>query len=558
MIDSIIMYLLTLNGVIVAAILGVFLLRPLVRFAFGSVAAYRLWLMVPFACAGLIIAANLPATNLKGQGEPAPAQVDRVWDSVAPLHTVPAKRVPVEIWADMAALAKGQAFQFGFLFVWVVGGLSAFGLIMIRQYKLRQTIGAITYNEAGYYTSENATISPMLVGVIAPKVIVPNNFDTCYSRHEQVLILAHERAHLRAGDHIVNAVIVFFQCLNWFNLFIYSARPKILMDQELACDARVLTRRPDEKKAYMRALLKAQHVSYDGLLKAAWKPAGAHPLVARVMQLGRPVDGALSGVKCRVAIVGLLMIISGTVAFLSPFQRVYHITDGALSIASADERRLIELVQAGRVALVQGLLETGLDPNVNILPYGTPLIIAARNGDIDLMAILVNAGADVNYAARGQGFPLLAAVESGHERAAKYLLSLGARSNARALENDASPLVTAAKQGNTKLITTLITYGADPNMTVEDEGTALIAASMAGQDKAVDLLVKQGADVNQKAYVERQHIDGDRNSNRNGGQNGGRYHEPTTARIEAQRGNHKMISDYFMSLEKVGLSEPPP
>jgi beta-lactamase regulating signal transducer with metallopeptidase domain len=549
-IDSIIISLLTLNGVIVAAILGVFLLRPLVRYVFGSVAAYRLWLMVPFACVGMIIAANLPATSLKWQGEPALAQVDRVWDGVAPLHTVPAKRVPVEIWADIAALVKGQAVKSGFLFVWVIGGLSVFGLIMVRQYKLRQTIGVVTYDEAGYYTSEDATISPMLVGVIAPKVIVPDNFDACYSRHEQALILAHERAHLRAGDHIVNAVIVFFQCLNWFNPFIYSARPKILMDQELACDARVLTLRPDEKKAYMRALLKAQHISYDGLLKAAWKPAGAHPLVARIMQLGRPVDGVLSGVKRRMAIVGLLIIIGSAVVFLSPFQRVYHIADGSLGIASADERRLIELVQAGRSALVQGLLETGLDPNVNIPPYGTPLIIAARNGDTDLMEILVRAGADVNYAARGQGFPLLAAVESGHERAAKYLLSLGARSNARALENDASPLVIAAKQGNTKLITALITYGADPNMTVDDEGTALIAASMAGQAKAVDLLVKKGADINQQAYVERQYIEG--------GRNGGRYHEPTTARIEAQRGNHKTISDYFMSREKVGLSDPPP
>ncbi len=130
----------------------------------------------------------------------------------------------------------------------------------------------------------------MLVGVWHPKIIVPKDFEARYSREERELILAHERAHASRHDVAVNAIASVALCVFWFNPLMYRALAWLRMDQELACDALVLSQRGDVRRHYAGALLKTQLAT-----ESAWRSSLAcywqsiHPLKERVAMLKRPL-----------------------------------------------------------------------------------------------------------------------------------------------------------------------------------------------------------------------------------------------------------------------------
>ena len=83
------------------------------------------------------------------------------------------------------------------------------------------------------------------------------------------MILAHENAHLRAGDARINAVAAAALCACWFNPLVHMAVYLMRLDQELACDAAVLDRFPRARRLYAEVLLKTQ-------LAAQPLPFGCH------------------------------------------------------------------------------------------------------------------------------------------------------------------------------------------------------------------------------------------------------------------------------------------
>jgi ankyrin repeat protein len=61
----------------------------------------------------------------------------------------------------------------------------------------------------------------------------------------------------------------------------------------------------------------------------------------------------------------------------------------------------------------------------------TPLMFAARSGDLESVKVLLAAGAHVNEGTPEDGTPLVLAIASGHEAVARYLLDHGADPNAK-------------------------------------------------------------------------------------------------------------------------------
>jgi ankyrin repeat protein len=86
-------------------------------------------------------------------------------------------------------------------------------------------------------------------------------------------------------------------------------------------------------------------------------------------------------------------------------------------------------VQLEDLTLCELLIDAGADVDIRS-KYGTPLLIAAGRGNIDLMNLLVSRGTDVDASDNGW-MALHGAVLKGHLQAAQYLLSEGAEVNAR-------------------------------------------------------------------------------------------------------------------------------
>ena len=91
----------------------------------------------------------------------------------------------------------------------------------------------------------------------------------------------------------------------------------------------------------------------------------------------------------------------------------------------------------------------------------TPLLFAARHGDVDSARLLLNAGADVDDTGADGNSALALATISGHPRLAEFLLARGADPNAAGAGYSA--LHAAILRADRPLVRMLLARGADPD-----------------------------------------------------------------------------------------------
>jgi TonB family protein len=68
-------------------------------------------------------------------------------------------------------------------------------------------------------------------------------------------VLQHELAHLRRGDALWSLLGELMLALLWFHPLAWLALPRLRLDQELACDERVLRQSPQDASSYAHTLL---------------------------------------------------------------------------------------------------------------------------------------------------------------------------------------------------------------------------------------------------------------------------------------------------------------
>ncbi len=259
----------------------VLILRPLLV-RFGVALAYASWLLVPL----LLLASILPPRSF-----------------VAASKTVHAWRLGAE--SVVVAALPTQSMVPALLFaLWMFGVLVVIAVVA-RQH-CRYVAGLRWDAACGRWRAADAR-GPALLGLLRPKLVLPNNFEAQFDEHEQAMILAHEEVHRHRGDNIWNAIALALLALQWFNPLAYAAWRRMRADQELACDATVIQLYPQQRPQYARALVKAQDASLAHSLACTWK--SRHPLVERISMLAnhRPSKIALR-------IGGGILVITGLVA----------------------------------------------------------------------------------------------------------------------------------------------------------------------------------------------------------------------------------------------------
>lgn len=273
-----------------AAILLILVLRRPVRRLFGAQAAYRLW--------GLAILASL-AVLLPARTEPAPPP------AAAPTLAGPTLAAPIPAQAGVAARSPHRPGSVAtaanpttpstaeWLFAaWLAGVAASAGLVAWRQWRFLAALGRLEDADCGVVIAERSGVGPAVVGVFAPRVIVPADFHRCFTPEEQTVVLAHERAHLTRQDARANGLLALVQCLCWFNPLTHVAARLVRLDQELACDAEVVARYPAARRRYAEALLKTQIAATPLPLGCYWPARVPHPLEDRIALLKAPTPGA--------------------------------------------------------------------------------------------------------------------------------------------------------------------------------------------------------------------------------------------------------------------------
>ncbi len=246
--------LLHVNLALAVAVVAVLALRLPVRALFGARIAYGLWSLPPLAALAML----------------APARVVTVRVAAASAVAEPAGPIAQKSFTPVVATFDPQPLLVG---LWLAGVIASLAWLAWRQV---QFFRAARAGRAG----------PAVVGVLRPRVVTPADFAQRYTPREREIVLAHEQAHLARRDPPVNATVALLVCICWFNPAVHVLSRWLRIDQELACDARVVAAHPKARRVYAEAMLKTQLAARPLPLGCHW---AAHPLAQRVRLLSRPL-----------------------------------------------------------------------------------------------------------------------------------------------------------------------------------------------------------------------------------------------------------------------------
>lgn len=468
------------NLVAAAAILLVLALRTPVAQRFGAQSAYLTWMSVPLAA----LASLLPARRILVE---ATAAAPAIGPAVAagPATILPRGLVDTSFDSGPTLLA-----------VWLAGAAVFLALLAWRQRRFIRSLGRLSA-EAGLFRAEAAGVGPALVGALAPRIVVPADFEARFSAEERALVIDHERTHLRRGDHLVNAAAAALQCLCWFNPLVHLAAFHLRLDQELACDAAVVAGAPAARKRYAEAMLKTQFAATAAPFACAWPARSAHPMTLRIAMLKAPAPAAARR-WAGLVLATLLSAGAGVTAWAAQPPRIVATSAAAPAPSSAASRLgelLVEAMGDGDPGLVDALIAGGADVNHVKRGDGTPLIQAVRHDDYASLRKLIARGADVNKASPGDGNPLILAAQTQKLEMVTLLVSAGADVNAF-VPGDETPLIGASRSSDLRIVRYLVGHGADPSLAVPSgnyPGHMRSPLSVSQDRRITDFLKSRGA-----------------------------------------------------------------
>jgi hypothetical protein len=197
------------------------------------------------------------------------------------------------------------------------------------------------------------------VGAWHPRIVLPVDFESLYGHDDGALVLAHERAHRDRGDQLVNVIATFWLCLSWFNPLMYWALGRLRFDQEVSCDAVVLTARPTLRRRYANALLRAQIAAESGWrapVACSWQ--SSHPLTERITMLKHPLPTPTR--RGSALVLTCALIVGANYAVWTTLPRSANAQ--AISAAGQTLNEAIRLLNAGQSAeakLAIGTLDLG-------------------------------------------------------------------------------------------------------------------------------------------------------------------------------------------------------
>ncbi len=257
-----------------SGLLIVVLLRRPWRRTFGSEQACHLWWLPVLT----IAASQLP--------HPDHDVLARVLPAGAPLAFASAAPVPASSGMfDWPALL---------ILVWLTGICTSLLLAVLRQWHfhslLDATPGAIDYANLPVLRASSPDIGPALLGLWRQRIVVPVDFERRYNAAERKLILAHEASHAHRRDTATGCLAELLRAVFWFHPLAHWALHRLRMDQEIACDARVVRTYPQSRRRYAEALLRTQAIQRPLPAGCAWP---SHPIKERIMMLKSRIPNPL-------------------------------------------------------------------------------------------------------------------------------------------------------------------------------------------------------------------------------------------------------------------------
>ena len=107
----------------------------------------------------------------------------------------------------------------------------------------------------------NAVMTPTVIGVLHPLIIIPGQLYASYEEEDLDSIVVHELAHVKRWDLAVNWVGILAVSLYWFHPLVHLLQWGLRKVREEACDDWVLDTLGNEKMAYAKTLVDATYAT---------------------------------------------------------------------------------------------------------------------------------------------------------------------------------------------------------------------------------------------------------------------------------------------------------
>lgn len=126
---------------------------------------------------------------------------------------------------------------------------------------------------------------PVVVGVVSPVVIVPSSVLLMMSPEQVRMVLAHELAHIRRYDHVVNMVQVLIETVLFYHPVVWWMSRSVRLEREHCCDDAAV-RQCGDARGFARALTELEEIRQSSRALLAINDGGS--LMNRVKRI---IDG---------------------------------------------------------------------------------------------------------------------------------------------------------------------------------------------------------------------------------------------------------------------------
>jgi beta-lactamase regulating signal transducer with metallopeptidase domain len=235
---------------------------------------------------------------------------------------------------------------------WLAGSLLVIGLTILRltafirclrrlqpaQANMQKLVQELS-QRLGLRTAPQLGIAPMRMAPLVwgwgfrPRVIIPSELWETLDQEQRTMLLMHELAHLKRGDHWVRLLEILVRGVYWWHPVVWLAGREMREAEEQCCDAWAVWALPHAAKSYARAIVD----TVDFLARRSVPlPVGASG-IGQVQDLRRRLIMIMRGTTPRnlsgTALAGLV-VLGGLLILLGP---TFGQQQSSPEVVSADE-----------------------------------------------------------------------------------------------------------------------------------------------------------------------------------------------------------------------------
>ncbi len=138
--------------------------------------------------------------------------------------------------------------------IWIIISLAVLLMLVVIYFSTLYELKDSAYLSDRIYLSEKV-LSPAVYGIVKPKIILPES----YKDRDYSIVALHEKTHMRCLDNLWRIIAFVVVAVHWFNPFCWLFLKEFLVDIELSCDERVISKLGvDRAKDYATALLESR------------------------------------------------------------------------------------------------------------------------------------------------------------------------------------------------------------------------------------------------------------------------------------------------------------